>query len=243
MPLVRIPTDSGAILYDPSRIDHPRAEDFDAALLERAGRIDGSARGRGSVWFLSARGGEGRWVLRHYRRGGFVARVIRDSYLWRGATATRAFRELKLLADLERLGLPAVRPVAARSVRCGFAYRADLLTVAVPDARTLAQLLAVGVPLELWTRIGATVREFHEAGIWHADLNAHNVLVDARESVSLVDFDRGERRAPGAWREANLARLRRSLEKLAPRAPSQFGAREWHALRAGYDAPRSAPPR
>ena len=243
MPLVRIPMDSGAILYDPSRIDHPRPDDFDAPLLQGAGRIDGTAQGRGSVWFLSARGGSERWVLRHYRRGGLVAHVLRDSYLWRGATATRAFREIELLAVLEGLGLPAVRPVAARYVRSGLWYRADLLTVAVPGARTLAQLLGAGVARPLWLRIGATVRDFHEAGVGHADLNAHNVLIDAGENVWLVDFDRGERRAPGAWRAANLARLQRSLEKLTTGAAGEFGAREWSALLAGYEAPRSAPPR
>ncbi len=242
MPLVRIPTESGAILYEPSRIDHPRAQDFDANLLASAGRIEGSARGRGSVWFVATPGG-GTWVLRHFRRGGLVARVLSDSYLWRGEHATRAFAELELLAALEVLGLPAVRPVAARYLRAGLGYRADLLTVAVAGARPLAALLAQGLEAALWARIGATIRAFHDAGVCHADLNAHNVLIDGASAVWLVDFDRGSRRAPGAWRAANLARLRRSLDKLTAGAPASFGAGQWAALLAGYEPPRSAPPR
>jgi 3-deoxy-D-manno-octulosonic acid kinase len=243
MPLVRIPTESGAILYDPSRIDHPQPADFDARSLAGAGRIERTARGRGRVVFVAARGGAGSWVLRHYRRGGLTGRLITDWYAWCGEDATRPFRELRLLAQLEELGLPSVPPVAARYVRAAFGYRADLLTVAVGDSRTLAELLRAGVPAAVWHRCGATIRLFHDAGVCHADLNAHNILVDSAGAVRLIDFDRGRRRPPGRWREGNLARLRHSLGKLSAAAGGSFAAAEWEALRAAYDAPRSAPPR
>src|SRR6185312_24099 len=62
------------------------------------------------------------------------------------------------------------------------------------------------------------VGRFHRAGIWHADLNAHNVLVSPA-GLHLIDFDRGRQRAPAAgWRLANLRRLRRSLLKLGAAA-------------------------
>lgn len=236
MQLRRIPTADGAILYDPSRIDHPTAVDFDAVALTRAGRVAGQARGRGSAWFVAARPpAAGQWVLRHYRRGGLVARLSADRYLWRGAAATRCFRELELLAALEALGLPAARPVATRYVRGGASYRADLLTVAIPASQSLAALLAQPLAPAAWYAIGACVRRFHDAGVCHADLNAHNVLLDAGGGVHLVDFDRGSIRAPGAWRAANLARLERSLAKLAGGEATQFGARERAELRAGYE--------
>jgi 3-deoxy-D-manno-octulosonic acid kinase len=240
MALVRIPTESGAILYDPSRIDHPADVDFEPAALDAAGRIRGAAGGRGSAWYIEARGGAAYWVLRHFRRGGFVARLLTDWYAWSGAESTRSFRELRLLGEIEAFGLPAVRGIAARYVRSGLGYRADLLTVGLPGAQTLATLLPTTPALALWERIGATLRAFHDAGIFHADLNAHNVLIVDGRDVFLVDFDRGERRAPGAWREANLARLKRSIEKLSDRAAP---AREWAALLAGYAVPRSLPPR
>lgn len=243
MPLLRIPTESGAILYDPSRIDHPRGEDFEPKAAAAAGRVEGGATGRGSVWFVRARDKTGAWVLRHYHRGGLVARVLADRYLWCGENATRPFRELALLAEIEALGLPAARPVAARYVRAGALYRADLLSVALEDVETLAGLLAKAPATAPWRAVGATLRAFHDAGIWHADLNAHNVLVDGGGGVSLVDFDRGRRRAPGAWARGNLARLRHSLEKLARAAGMPFDDAWWAALEAGYETPRSAPPR
>ncbi len=243
MPLVRIPLEFGAILYDPSRIDHPHEDDFDPAALAAARRIEGGARGRGSVWFVSARGHGGSWVLRHYRRGGLIARLIADWYVWCGAAATRSFRELTLLDDIEALGLPAVRPVAARYRRAGLGYRADLLTAAIKGSRTLATLLAADPGAAPWRQVGATIRAFHDAGICHADLNAHNVLIDATGEVWLLDFDRGSRRPPGAWRARNLRRLRRSVGKLSRAAGGTFDAAHWAALEAGYETPRSAPPR
>ncbi len=57
---------------------------------------------------------------------------------------------------------------------------------------------------------------FHRAGVWHADLNAHNVMI-APDGLYLIDFDRGEsaRACYGSMAAmANLQRLRRSLLKL-----------------------------
>jgi len=242
MRLERIATETGAILYDPSRLDHPAAADFDAQALAAAGRVTGTASGRGSAWFLApSHGGGAAMVLRHYRRGGLVARLVADRYLWRGAEATRAFRELRLLAVLEALGLPAARPVAARYLRAGVAYRADLLTLAIPGARPLAACLGERLAPALWRRIGATIGAFHDAGVCHADLNAHNVLLDGDDAVYLVDFDRGARLAPGPWRERNLGRLARSLTKLG--GIGSTASAGWAALLEGYRAPRNAPPR
>ena len=68
----------------------------------RAARCRRAAGGRGTVAFV--RDGERRWVLRHYRRGGLVARLLDDRYLWTGADRTRAFREWRLLRELRAAG-------------------------------------------------------------------------------------------------------------------------------------------
>ena len=160
-----------------------------------------------------------------------MARLVADRYLWTGEEATRAFRELRLLALIESLGLPAARPVAARYVRAGPWYRADLLTVAIPATRPFAERLDAAPDDPLWRRVGATIRAFHDAGIRHADLNARNVLVGDDGAVHLIDFDRGVRSRPGRWRAANLARLARSVEKFGGPGP---GTASWRALLDGY---------
>ena len=62
----------------------------------------------------------------------------------------------------------------------------------------------------------------HEKGLFHADLNLHNLLVTrARESFTLTIIDLDKARlfdAPlsSAMRRANAARLMRSARKLDP---------------------------
>ena len=243
MRLLCTPIRYGAILYDPARISHPLDEDFDANRLIEAGRLLAVGHGRGNVWFVSAREGVGSWVLRHYRRGGLIARFVRDRYLWCGGEATRAFRELRLLSTLEQLDLPAARPVAARYERSWLGYRADLLTLAIPDTQPLAELLDKPRAANFWRGIGRTLRRFHSAGIYHADLNAHNVLIDSQGAVYLVDFDRGAQRAPGAWCKANISRLHRSINKLRAKHGAEVSSADWSALLAGYAEPLGAPPR
>ncbi|WP_111415277.1 3-deoxy-D-manno-octulosonic acid kinase [Billgrantia lactosivorans] len=197
---------------------------FDPRQWRQAGRVVGEAPGRGSSLFLDA-GGE-QWVLRPYRRGGLAARISTTRYLWTGLERTRAFRELRLTARLHERGLPVPRPVAASVTHHGLTYTAALITVRIPGARALAERLPGVEPL-LLERVGATVRRFHDAGLDHVDLNARNLLLDADDRVWLIDLDRCRLRAPGAWPEANLERLGRSLAK--------FGAAEaMAAIRRGY---------
>jgi 3-deoxy-D-manno-octulosonic acid kinase len=55
----------------------------------------------------------------------------------------------------------------------------------------------------------------HDANVYHADLNAHNILVDDTQKIWLIDFDKSTRRTmTRALREQSLERLGRSLQKL-----------------------------
>jgi 3-deoxy-D-manno-octulosonic acid kinase len=178
-----------------------------------------------------------RYVLRHYRRGGMVAGFIHDDYLWMGESRTRSVAELRLLLQLHAAGLPVPRPVAARYEQSGIAYRADLITEELPDTKTLAARLAEGeLGLTAWTAIGRCIRQFHDYGVCHADLNAHNILLRGDEEVFLVDFDRAtRRRSAGLWRDANLARLRRSLDALDDtRRERRCGDTEWQCLLSAW---------
>jgi 3-deoxy-D-manno-octulosonic acid kinase len=218
------------ILYDDALLDHA-----DAALFTRptsAASAPSVVGGRGSAWILERGGGE-QWVLRHYRRGGVPGKLVRDDYFWIGLDLSSPWREWRLLDSLYKEGLPVPRPVAARVERRGFFYRGDLITRRIPDARNLAERLAAGEAARIpWSQIGRCIRRFHEAGVRHADLNAHNVLLDAADTVYLIDFDRGTRREAGAWTSANLARLKRSLDKLS--GPDGFNLAAWSALLEGY---------
>jgi 3-deoxy-D-manno-octulosonic acid kinase len=231
---VRAATSDGAILFDRACIAQADGAWLDPAHWRGSQAQDGRG-GRGAVWRVEGSFGAG--VLRHYRRGGFVARLNRDRYLWRGEEATRSFREFRLLAELRRRGLNVPQPLVAGYARQGAFYRADLLTALIGSAQTLAEQVAEGLPeVAAWQRLGMTLAHFHAEGVYHADLNAHNIMLDAEGAIWLIDFDRGELRGAAAgWKRANLDRLQRSLRKLG--AARQAGWSEaWQALRSSYRA-------
>jgi 3-deoxy-D-manno-octulosonic acid kinase len=209
---------------------------FDPEFWRRRGELSEVTRGRGSAWFIAS--GARQWVLRHFRRGGFIARLSQDGYVWMGEDGVRAFAEWRLLEELTRRGLPVPQPVAARYQRTGLFYRCDLITQRIVNADPLSAALARGaLPEPLWRDVGATIARLHRAGVDHADLNAHNVLLDVTGVVRVIDFDRGRLRAQGRWTARNLQRLRRSLVKISRDLPSErFSDENWNWLMAGYKA-------
>ncbi len=225
--------DGGRMLYDTLRTSNFSADFFEPEYWRRHDAIEGTARGRGTTWFIKA--GDSSFVLRHYRRGGLIAKISRDAYLWTGESETRSFSEWYLTYHLHRAGLPVPVPIAARYRRKGMFYSADLITQRVDNSEPLAARLAKGpLPLTQWIAIGRTIRRFHDAGVHHADLNAHNILLTP-EQVYLIDFDRGTLRRRGWWGDTTLVRLYRSLEKVTLlAAPESFTDQDWHSLLAGY---------
>ena len=235
--------ESGAdiMLYEPLAADNFSLLWFDPGWWSARSALRGAGHGRGSTWLVDDGGRS--FALRHYRRGGLAARLSADRFIYTGELASRPFREFLLNVHLHALGLPVPAPVGARLRREGRLYRGDLVTTLIPDARTLAEQLSLGlVPVNDWLEIGRTLARFHLEGVFHADLNAHNLLLDASRRVWLIDFDRGDVRAPGLWCDANLARLRRSILKVCDALPAgRFNETLWTALLAGYRAVR--PPR
>jgi 3-deoxy-D-manno-octulosonic acid kinase len=242
--VARIETPAGAMLVDPGLLGRPADAGAEAIFDPEYWRVNGgltrATRGRGATWFISTRADE--WALRHYRRGGLITPLMSlDRYLWAGEAAVRSFAEWRLLAELHGRGLSVPQPVAARYVRSGLTYRCDLLMRRIRDVVPLSTLL-LDAPLSAtgWEAIGAAIAGLHAAGVDHADLNAHNILMGKGHSVSIIDFDRGRIRAPGSWRGRNLRRLHRSLRKIAAQLPpGRIVAPTWDALQAGYrDASR-----
>lgn len=228
--------DGVAIVYDGDRPLQIEACMFEPSHWEARSALVGQAGGRGTTWFV--RQGDEQWALRHYRRGGWIAKFVTDRYLWAGLERTRAWREWHLTAQLHALGLPVPAPVAGRVVRSGLTYRADLITRRIPDAEPLSRLLEQKRLAESdWRRLGRVLRRFHAAGLDHADLNAHNILQDTDGLFWLIDFDQARLRQAGAWRQVNLARLQRSLRKLQRLSPSfHWTEADWAALQTGYEA-------
>ncbi len=181
--------------------------------------------GRQSAWFVSGRVGSA--VLRRYRRGGLMARLVRDFYLWLGGGRTRSFAEFDTLAYLRGCGLKVPAPIGAAYWRKGLLYQAAILVERIAGVTTLGQTQEDASQ----EAVAGAIFAMHEAGVWHADLNAHNILIDGAGSVWLIDFDKAQRRVLTAGRrKSNLLRLRRSLVKVA----GERGLKYWHGLNQAY---------
>ena len=236
-------TRNGAIVYDTDIINQISDAAFVPESWPQRTLVGGALRssGRGNTMIVSH--GDQEFVLRHYVRGGLPGRIVHDTYVWMGERQTRAFSEWYLLAKLVRMGLPVPRPAAARYLRSGLVYRADLLTVRIPGIRSLADRISdsPGSPV-FWTGLGRGIRKFHDAGVFHADLNAYNVQVDGADRLCLLDFDRGKILQPGVWQQKSLARLHRSLKKIKGLDQRiHFRPQNWNELLEGYfSASRSA---
>lgn len=222
-----------AFIVDAARADELDAAWFDVDDWRRRGAALLDTGGRGDVHKLDRTGET--WVLRHYRRGGLVSKLVHDRYVWLGLERTRAFREFRLLARLSAEGFPVPRPIAARVRRRGLAYRADIITRLLVGTRSLhAYLVESGPPAEAWTEIGRVVRGLHDRGVDHPDLTAQNLLLDGAGRVFVVDFDKTRLRRRGNWTQAGIDRLKRSLRKVALETGTEFDEAGWQALLRGY---------
>lgn len=222
---------------------HPfQAEDVAELFETNATNViyKNSLPGRGQVQFIQKLNHY--FVSRHYKRGGFIRYFLKDNYLYFSKEHTRAWRELHLLAHLFQSGFPVPTPVACR-VQCrGLFYSADLIMLEIANARPLSQLLLKhSLSEQVWQEIGNVIQRFHQAGVYHADLNAHNILIDTQQKIWLIDFDRGSIKKPRKyWQNRNLKRLKHSLIKLHQEKGIYFFDEDWVSLMRGYTNCNSA---
>nr|WP_279307157.1 3-deoxy-D-manno-octulosonic acid kinase [Marinobacter sp. BGYM27] len=194
--------------------------------------------GRGGAWFIRYEDED--VVLRHYYRGGLVARLSKRRYIFTGFERSRSFREFRMLARLLELNLPVPEPVGALAERVGaFRYQAAILVRRIPGAVAMLEHDLITDDL-IWRQVGETIGRFHAEGLDHVDLNCDNILVSA-SGIYLIDFDRcklrGDRRHSGmaGWQRRNLNRLKRSLEKRLDDLPEGALPLRWRTLLSGYE--------
>lgn len=228
------------------------AQHFNASYWHLKQAVSGTSGGRNTVWFIQPSGAftEGaaalnsqeEWVLRHYYRGGLPGKLVRKEFIYTGLEQARAVAEFNLLTAMQSLSLPVPKPIGAYVQRKGLTYQASILIERIAASEDLGRLLLKQpLPHEQWQQVGATIKRFHQAGVFHSDLNCKNILWrNEPESVYLIDFDRCDiRTVDNSWQQQNLARLKRSFEKerniaQANNAEFHWSPEHWQALLAGY---------
>lgn len=208
---------------------------FEPSYWQQQNKVVSEKKGRAKTYFLNL--GEQIGVLRHYWRGGLVGKVLSDQYLFSRLENTRTYQEFQLLTQLEELGLPVSKPIAARVQRSGFIYRGDLITEAIAGAQSvLDKLKQAPLTKSEWLATAETLARFHNKGVFHADLNINNILFNEHGKVFLIDFDRGEVRKPSQQTvENNMARLKRSfIKELNRNTEFYWQESEWDEFYALY---------
>ena len=200
------------IWFDDEFIADPSQAIFDAEYWQSVNKVVGSATGRGTTWFVQLDTIPA--ALRHYRRGGLFGKLVKDQYWFSGWDKTRSAEEFQLLLTLIKAGVNVPRPIAARAVKVGRTYRADLLSERIPNARDLVSILQERtLSKEMYKKIGHEIAKMHNAGVNHTDLNIHNILLDDKDKVWIIDFDKCRLASEGQWKERNVERLKRSFHK------------------------------
>ena len=200
------------IWFDDEIITDPNQALFDAQHWQDQDKVVGSAIGRGTTWFVQFDAMQA--ALRHYRRGGLFGKLVEDRYWFASWEQTRSRQEFNLLRVLLESGVHVPRPIAARAVKTGWTYQADLLSERIPNARDLVSILRESpLPELMYQKIGQEIAKMHSANVNHTDLNIHNILIDDQEKVWIIDFDKCCQQSDGDWKQGNLNRLKRSFLK------------------------------
>lgn len=232
-----MPLSDGIIMFNPEQVANPTSELFAPGYWQQQNSITGTSKGRGITYFV--RHNRQHWVLRHYRRGGMMAKVSEDTYLYTGLKRTRPYAEMKLLNYMKQKGLPVPTPVAARVQKQLLGYRGDILIQQIPNAQDAHHCLQHGaISQALWRKIGQMIAQLHHYKVYHHDLNIHNILIDDQEQTWLIDFDKCYvKQENTGWQQDNLARLKRSLSKEQGREPNyHWQETDWQHLITGYQS-------
>jgi len=199
---------------------------YAAQIMQKLGALTSNAEAgagnRGSAFRLDLGGGI-ELFARRGRRGGMIASILSDVYV--GMTP-RPLAELAVTIEAMRRGIPVAEPMGAMVEWIGPAlHRGFFLTRAV-RGMTLWEFLTTDddptVRNHVLAQARATIDTMHKKGLFHADLNLHNLLVTrARDSftVMIIDLDKSrlfDAPVSAAMRRANAARLMRSARKLDP---------------------------
>lgn len=174
---------------------------------------DGPRAGRGRTALERVGGVE--VLLKRLRRGGALGALWRDRFF--GAARIEANLTIPCAARARGVETPEV--VAVVVAREGLGLHRGYVAVAALRGEDAAARLAAGGELP-WRRLLGCVRQAHDAGLEHRDLNLGNLWIDADGGAALLDLD-GARLAPGPLPERPriraLWRLERSYRKLGGR--------------------------
>lgn len=184
----------------------PQLHQLTTAFQSPPQPVDQILGGRRSICKIDLEG-VGPVIVKHYRRGGLLAKFITRYYF--GSQKTRGQIEFEQMELARSLGCGSPEPVAY-AWRGRIFYQAWLVTREVEHAQSLAQIARTS-PERTRIAMTALCRQTSiliENSIMHADFHPGNVLVDKHDRVYLIDFDKTGRHPGDPDRLASIYRHR-----------------------------------
>jgi len=182
-------------------------------------------KGRNLIPCVPIKGSNERMIIKHYEHGGLFRKITRDIFFG----DSRPFRELAILEAASQKDLRVPEVLAARVSRIfGALYKGEIVCKEIPDSVNLLEYLKmlnekpmkekIGWKREIIESLAEAIRKMHSSGIYHADLNIKNILIQnvgEKIRVYLLDFDRSKIKDRLTLRDRlnNLARFNRSCQK------------------------------
>lgn len=175
--------------------------------------------------------GIGPVVVKHYRRGGLLANLITQYYVT--AARARSRIEFEQMQLVRMMGVQAPEPVAC-AYRGLFVYKAWLVTREVPQVRTMVEFSQKSPDriAAVMTKLEQQLDILVDNRIVHADFHPGNILIDDREQVYIIDFDKS-----AAWR-GSKAKLALQYRARWCRAVKKHGLSMALCTQLGIGAPR-----
>jgi Lipopolysaccharide kinase (Kdo/WaaP) family len=203
---------------------HKELTPLAATVVSRLADLGSEGRGnRKSGFRLKLDAGAPELFVRQGRRGGLLRFFLTDLYF---GAHPRPIRELEVATEARRRGIPLAEPMGAMVEWVApVVYRGFFLTRAVAGM-TLWEFIRTDDDPRVRTHVleeaHHVIDMMHRRGIFHADLNLHNLFVTrSGESFAVIvlDFDKAklfDRPLTAAMCRRNGERLLRSARKLDP---------------------------
>jgi len=202
-----------------------------------------TVKGRGDypvAKIKSSAGKEDEVIIRVYRRGGLAGLVLPDIF----NNARRPLDEL-VMTEKGRAGGASLPEILGLQIKwtLPFFYRAKIVVKKIPDTVTLEETIfslakenenyrdiLYRKKANLIASLVKSIRQLHNAGIYHRDLNIRNILIKQSTlsfTVYIIDLDKsvyesGPKGLSLDKRIDNLIRLNRSLDKMLFKAGQSF---------------------
>ena len=186
---------------------------FNIDYISKEGLIKSVMDGRGKALELEY-GGKS-YFLKHYIRGGFIAKISYDRYIFNSLASTRAVKEYNFLNTMNNKGLPVPKAAALQVITNHFTYKADLITCKIENEGTLYEFVKDNkMTRALWNALSTTIEKFYQENVYHSDLNAKNIIIDKDNNFFLLDFDNSYFFYDKKLFTKSIFRLERSLKKI-----------------------------